>query len=205
EDVFFAQHLGHESRHRAKHLVASKVTEGVVDALEMVQIEQEDRERRLVPGGVGELGTKSLLEVLAIVSTHQRVAHARFEEMAEQRDLDLVGEAEPELDGAPDANAIALRQQVARYPIPANEGAVARSKIVEKVDAWPRARNASVLPADSWVVDSDGAFAAAADQRLASGQGEDGAGIGPTEKGQRGACLIHSALQVVWRTGERNG
>jgi hypothetical protein len=60
--------------HRAQQAVAGRVALGVVDALEVVEVEHRQRERHAVAPRARDLGGESLLEAAAVERAGQRVA-----------------------------------------------------------------------------------------------------------------------------------
>jgi hypothetical protein len=95
-------------------VIAGVVAPGVVDLLEVVEVEQRETERRSVAAAARELALQGLAEVAAVVEAGERVAdrllaQAAFERL-DLRDLDLqppVGLAQPLL-GAPPLGDLAL-------------------------------------------------------------------------------------------------
>ena len=72
---FVASHQGTNlARDPDQHGIAGAVAEGVVDVLEFVQIEKQQRPLRLAPLGLGEHASKLHLEAVAVVEAGQRVA-----------------------------------------------------------------------------------------------------------------------------------
>src|SRR5207302_4277549 len=67
EHVFGTKRLFHQAGHTREHVVAGRMPEGVVDFLEVVEVEQQKAKRGAVALRVGELGGEAFGEVLAVV------------------------------------------------------------------------------------------------------------------------------------------
>ena len=75
ERAIGAAHVGgHRRRRLAQHQVARGVATGVVEALEVVEVEERERHRAAGPGGDGPLPLHLLLERAVIAEAGQRVA-----------------------------------------------------------------------------------------------------------------------------------
>src|SRR5687767_12271087 len=145
-------------------MVAAQVPVGVVHVLEMIEVEHQKRERRLVTLGIGDFRGEPLFEMLAVIRARQRVEHARFVEPPERALLRLVGEPEAQLDVGTHRYAIPFRKRMLPgYAYPPDEGAVARAEILDHVFAGHEADDARVPTTDPAVENAHRAFFAAPD------------------------------------------
>jgi hypothetical protein len=75
--VSFAQHFARLAAEPLEHLVAHPVAVTVVDALEVVEVEQHEAERQPVAGGAHQLAPQGLLEGAPIPDTRKSCAPSR--------------------------------------------------------------------------------------------------------------------------------
>src|ERR1700677_2213448 len=73
DDVGLANRLAHEGADALDELVAGLVPELVVDLLEAVEVEQQQRRVTLVPGALVEDALELGLEAVAVVQAGQRI------------------------------------------------------------------------------------------------------------------------------------
>ena len=96
-DIHAAQ-LGHQQRaHLAQHRIAGGMAVAVVDQLEMVEVDQQDGDRRAAPLRMGDQAGQSLLQEAAVVEAGQIVAqrhHAQplAQRQIRQRQRDAIGQ-----------------------------------------------------------------------------------------------------------------
>ena len=87
EQVLAAQQGVQARAERRQHAVAGGVAGEVVDRLEVVDVDQRERQRALVPGGAGDLGVEALLEGAVVGEAGQRVGErAALEQPASAED-----------------------------------------------------------------------------------------------------------------------
>jgi hypothetical protein len=79
-----------EPRQDAEHIVAGGMPEGVVVALEMVQIEHRNRQPKAVAAPEGEVSPKFFIEVVAILEPGEMVGRHEFREPGIERGQVLV-------------------------------------------------------------------------------------------------------------------
>ena len=82
------------ARERLERLVAARVPVRVVEALEMVDVDHDDRQVRSVPAARGELAIQERIEEARVVQAGQRVRHR---EPFHRLDQSGVGETERHL------------------------------------------------------------------------------------------------------------
>jgi hypothetical protein len=188
EHVLRAQRFLHERCHRAKHVIAPQMSVRVVDALEVIEIEHQHRERGLVALRVREFGRETLAEMLSVVGAGERIENARFVEAPEQAFLGFVGEAEAELDARPERKTISLAERLGRHAVAADEGSVARTEVFEDVSFGSAANDPRVPAADARIFDANGAVPGATDDVLVEEERVHGAGVRATDERQRRAA-----------------
>ena len=113
-DVFPARVALEERAHRAQQRVAGGVAEGVVELLEVVDVDHDDAERHLPPPRPPQLAVQRLLHVAAVEEPGQGiadglVAKALLEAQVREGEADLVGHGEGELPPRQDVMGAELR------------------------------------------------------------------------------------------------
>ena len=71
------------ARQLHQHLIPGGMPVGVVDELEMIDVEQQQRHVALVPAAVAELGAELQVEALAVAGAGERVGDAGLEQLPE--------------------------------------------------------------------------------------------------------------------------
>ena len=99
--------LGQQGAERLQHAVAGLVAEGVVQRLEVVDVEHHQRERKHLPRAAGQLAVQRLRQVAPVEEPRQRVAQRLLAQAGLQR-LDL-----RQLSGQPRVGAAQLLLGVA--------------------------------------------------------------------------------------------
>ena len=172
-------------RERTQHGVAADVAVGVVDALEVIDVEQHQRQRTGVAAGALELAVELFLEAAAVEDVGQAVAD---DEVVDRLVIGVLGVLlvqELEDDGA-DLEAIAAREQlVLAHRLVVQEGAVAAAEILEP-DLAVVEDEARVAPRDRRDVrKAERDLARAADLERALGRDADSAAPASTGSGAR--------------------
>ena len=75
-DVLVLDVLLHRQRHQAQHLVAGKVAEPVVEALEVVDVRHQQRQRLVLRRGFGDALGESGIEIFAVGERGERIGEA---------------------------------------------------------------------------------------------------------------------------------
>ena len=127
----------------------------VVDLLEVVEIEQDDRELHLVSARVRDLGGEPLLEVLAVVDAREPVASRRLVEPPLELLLGIVGDREAQGHVRPELDAIVRADLTDRDALPAEESAVRRAEILDEVAAIRAARHLRMPTTDAALVEPE--------------------------------------------------
>ena len=154
EHIFGAHGLLHGLRHVNQHSVARRVSVGVVDALEVIEVEHHQRHYGVVAARVGDLDLEPLFEVLAVVAAGQRVAHRRFVELVQHSLLARVGVGVAKHHRRPELEYVAVVEHVARDLVATQEGAVGAAHVLQRVTV-PVTHDASVLAAHTVVGEHD--------------------------------------------------
>src|SRR5690606_37651415 len=113
----------------AQDQVPRGVAVGVVDALEMVDVEQHERRLRRVSRGEGDLGPQPLVEMEAVVGAGERVPRARLVKLAEEPLLPGVGQLESERSLRAEREGAPVLDAPSGDALPRDEGAVAGPEI----------------------------------------------------------------------------
>ena len=123
----------------------------VVELLEVVDVEHEQRQRLRVALGEAHLGAEPLHEVAAVEGARQAVAQRRLEQLPLRRLLDGVVAGELEHRGLADADLHALFEDALLHALAVDEGAVLRAEIGEQRAVGDR-RDARVAARDALVL-----------------------------------------------------
>src|SRR4029453_16947329 len=75
------------SRNAYEHGVPGTVSEGVVDELEVVEVEEQQRHARTMPLGVGDHPVEFFVEAMAIVKSGKRVAFRKIDQLVRRLPL----------------------------------------------------------------------------------------------------------------------
>ena len=173
--------------HGAEHVIAAQMPHRVVDTLEMVEIEQQERQGGAVPPRIGHLAREPFGKMFAIERLGERILHARFVELPKPALFGFVGEPEADLDRRAKADAVPFGQRVARDALAANEGAVARPQVFDDVRTGALSKETRMAAADAGVVDSDRTLFHAPDMLSAGINVKMRPRVGAADQGQRGA------------------
>ena len=98
-------------RERPQHRVAADVPVGVVDALEVIDVEEHERQRTAVAAGALELAVELFLEAPPVEDVRQAVADDEIVDGLVIRVLGILFVQELEDDGA-DLEAVAAREEL---------------------------------------------------------------------------------------------
>jgi hypothetical protein len=103
DDVAAAHHRAHRLGELAQHLVADAVAVDVVDALEVVDVEHQHRDRVVRPARAGQLGAQALVDVAVVVEAGEPVClrlvlEARADVRVVERECGRVREALRQLE-----------------------------------------------------------------------------------------------------------
>ena len=151
QHVLGAQRVVEHADHRAQHVVADEVAVRVVELLEVIDVEHEQRQRLRVPLGEADLGAEPLDEVAAVERARQPVAQRRLEQLPLRRLLDGVVARELEHRRLADADLHALFEHALLHALAVDEGAVLRAEIGEQ-RAVGDGRDARVAARDAFVL-----------------------------------------------------
>ena len=167
QDVLGADRLRHHAGDGGQHRVTGQVTVGVVDLLEVVDVDEQQRQRLLVPDREADLRVQAIDEVAAVEGRRQTVAQRRLEQLLLVVLVDLVLVREAEDRRRADRDLVAVRQVVTRDPATVAERAVGRAQ-VDQHHLAAVAFDRGVLARDAVVEHPDvGALAAAERRALA--------------------------------------
>ena len=167
EDVLGADRLRHHAGDGGQHGVTGQVTVGVVDLLEVVDVDEQQRQRLLVPDREADLRVQAIDEVAAVEGRRQAVAQRRLEQLLLIVLVDLVLVREAEDRRRADRDLVAVGQVVTRDPATVAERAVGRAQ-VDQHHLAAVAFDRGVLARDAVVEHPDvGALAAAERRALA--------------------------------------
>jgi len=155
QHVVLAQHLGELAGDLDKHLVAGLVAPGVVDLLEMVDIEHADGQRAAAAARERQLAAQLLVEVQAVEGAGEVVARHRLELTALERLVDRVLHVEPQHDGRAQLDLVAVAQHRAVGLGAVEAGAVGRAEVEELDLALLGPFEAGVHPRDAEVGERD--------------------------------------------------
>ena len=140
--------------------VARLVSESVVDALEAIDVEQEEGQVALVPLCVRYFARQPVIEVQPVDRPRQPIDNARLVTSSQSEFLRLVHEGEPKEDGT-DPDAIAVGESSSRDLLSSNGGAVRGAEILDAIFCFAFLHDDRVPAADSDVADPDVAVARA--------------------------------------------
>jgi len=102
----------------------------VVHGLEVVDVEEHERERLTAPRMPGELALEELEQMALVVQTGQSVEDRQLVELIVVGGLD-VGPGEELLDGVADAQLVAVPERLAHHALVVDEAAVGAAEILE--------------------------------------------------------------------------
>ena len=151
QHVLGAQGVVEHADDRAQHVVADEVAVRVVELLEVVDVEHEQRQRLGVALGEADLGAEPLEEVAAVERAGEPVAQRRLEQLPLRPLLDRVVAGELEHRRLADADLHALLEHALLHALAVDVGAVLRAEIGQERavgdggDARVTARDALVL------------------------------------------------------------
>ena len=128
QDVLGADRLRHHAGDGGQHRVAGQVTVGVVDLLEVVDVDEQQRQRLLVPDREADLRVQAIDEVAAVEGRRQTVAQRRLEQLLLVVLVDLVLVREAEDRRRADRDLVAVGQVVTLDPATVAERAVGRAR-----------------------------------------------------------------------------
>ena len=170
EDVFRARRRGEAPGDLAQDLIAEWMTVLVVDALEVIDVGDHQRERFAMAVGERELGAQALVERASIVETGEPVVHGRLVELPGELLVErvLVGELQ---DGRPahrDLVAVAEDSRAGDSRA-VDEGSVGRIEIVQD-GPIPVQPHGGVMARDAVVVEAKVDVVASSQDRLRLGE-----------------------------------
>jgi len=114
-----------------QHLVAGEVAVGVVDLLEVIDVEQDQRQRGPVPRGERELDADAILEVLLVEDLRQPVAERGVVHLPLEVFFEAVVVRELEDRRLADLDLVTIVEQLAADAHAVDEGAVARPEVLD--------------------------------------------------------------------------
>lgn len=144
-------------------MVAGGVAVGVVDGLEVIDIEHEEGERQLVPQGEEKIARKLPVEVLAVEGGGQAVAGHGFEKASLQALLQLVLQSELEDCAPSEQHLVALSKHRAFHPFSRHKRAVGAVPVLDDDALRVAQTNPGVKPRDAVVLEDEIAAGVAAD------------------------------------------
>jgi hypothetical protein len=151
-------HLGELTQER----VPGNVAEAVVDALEMVDVEDQERQGPRVARTAVDLPLERLVEVTAVVELGEAIDRHQPIDLFVVARLDVVAEHELE-DGPPDLQPVTVDERVLAHVQIVDVRAVGRAEVGHAVASVTRARDAGVMSADAVLVDGEVALRRAPD------------------------------------------
>ena len=180
----------HLRGHDPEHDVARQVSVRVVHLLEVIEVEEHEAERRLVPVRVGHLGREPLDEVLSIVDFGERVLRGRFVELVRELLLGFVQDREANDDVRADLDAVTGAQLGALDAAPTDERAVRGAQVLDLELPVHRSEDPRVRAGDAHVLDAHLHLAPAADRRLVRVDREHLPRVDAREDGEQGAIAL---------------
>src|SRR5262249_39759602 len=166
-DDVLAAHRGREAAgDRLEDEVAGRVAEGVVDLLEVIDVAEEQRQRRFVAHTVGKLGAETVAQVSAVVEAGEPVAHRALIELALVLLVEVVLVAELENHRAAELDLVAVAEAVVDDALPVHEGAVGGAEVVQPDLAPLAAGEDRMAPRDPLVFEAQVSLGGAAEHRL---------------------------------------
>lgn len=209
EKLFATHPLTDLLSHLAQDVIACQVSEGVVELLEMVDVEERQGEVALVAGATGDLALEKIHKIALVVDLRQAVddGHAINLFMVETFDIATTDELE---NGTADLDQIAVVEGgLTRDVGVVDEGAVGRAQILD-VGNVAELEDAGMTAGDIVELQDDLVFRIATDRHVFRDRGPssqitavdlyDAGFAGTQETGREGdACL--AVGRVVHRTG----
>ena len=190
EDVLGANEPGDLRRDDAEDGVARRVAVRVVDALEVVQIEEDDGEARAVPLGVGDLGAEALGEVLAGCRRASGRRGSRTSKSSRASAFSSASRsAEAEDDARSDLEAVGGGELGPLHLRAVDEHAVGGAQILRHEAPVVRPHDARVVAADAGLVEAHVGVLGAAEHGRRRGlrAGRSGRRLGPVSDREEGA------------------
>ena len=132
-DEVLSPHHPHEHRRgQAQHRISGEMSERVVHPLEVIDVDDDERERRPMPDRIGHLSVQSLVEIAAIVEVSERVPHGRVVEPALRLVLELVVQANPQHGVLADVHPRAVMHEQRRLKaLAVHERAIPTTEILD--------------------------------------------------------------------------
>jgi hypothetical protein len=153
--------------------------------LEVIDVDQKERELGAVAVGEPQLGVEALVEVALVVQPGQRIAQRRHHHPLLKRVVEGVVVGELHHRAAADVDLVAVGElDGGHHPQAVDEGAVAAAEILEPHRAVALAQ-AGVAPRHAVVVEGQLDPQAAADRHVATVDPEHGPDPGPRQHDQR--------------------
>ncbi len=141
EHIFGADGLQSDLGDLYEHCVAGEVTEGVVHAFEVIDIEHDERQCGHVPLGVRELGFDAAEEVAFVERFGQAVSKRGVEHLLLEADVEVIVIGELEDRDRSEADLVAIFKDALRDAIAVHERAVRAVEILDE-DLVTRAKDA---------------------------------------------------------------
>jgi hypothetical protein len=164
--------------HAFEGRVARQVTVSVVDALEVIEVDDDHRERRAAPDGGREIRSEPRFELPAVEDAGEPVADARLVHTGERLLLLGVDEVEAQRRAGAEAHPIAVLEPSPRYARVVDVGAVERSIVLDDVSG-SLTNDAGVNPGERHVVELHAARASAAQRPNVAEQRMQAPGLAP--------------------------
>jgi len=130
EELLAPNPLADQGREFAQHQITGQVPVAVVDRLEVVHVEEQQRERSLVALSTRDLAVRELLEITPIVDLRQTVKDGHAVDLFVVRGLEVMCGQVLE-DRAADLDQRAVLERRARHGLRADPRAVRAAQVLE--------------------------------------------------------------------------
>jgi len=171
EQLVAADARRHEGRELLEHTVAREVSVAVVDRLEVVDVEHDQRERALVAPRAAELALEELAERALVVNPRETILDGHLVDGLVVGRLDVVAREELE-DRVADPQQVAVRQPLGRDGQVVDERAVRALQVDDDEGAVVRALDPGVEARDGVRFHDDVGLGRAADEEGRAAQSE---------------------------------
>ena len=166
--VVAAHLVAHQRAELAEHRVAREVAEGVVDLLEVIDVEEDQREAARVAAGAGGLALERLVEVALVVQLGEAVHRHQPVDLLVVLRLHVAAHDELE-DRAADLELVAVAQDDLVDELVVDVGAVGRAEVADHV-VGALSADPGVVAGHALLVELDVALGRAAEDRRLGAQ-----------------------------------
>ena len=153
-----------------QYLVSSNVPPGVVDPLEVIEIQHQQRAGAFVASSPGPLRIEPVIEVAPVARMSEGIASRPLVQLRSHLLLQSVMEGKAQQDGGSQANRVAVPERERfGHPLAATESPIGRSEILQRVGAVVFG-DSRMLAGHAWYGQLQIDVFGAPDQRSARGQ-----------------------------------